>query len=92
MTLVDYLKINGLTQDQFARRLGCDRSTVSRIASGKVNPDRVMVEAIFKASDGQITPNDLFGLPPGHGSAPSDEEGGEEQPSAEDPEGREAAA
>lgn len=63
-TLGTYLRDHAITFDDFARRIGRSRSTVSRIVAGKVPVDRPTADAIYRATGGVITPNDLYGIPP----------------------------
>ena len=62
MRLLDYLTENDLTQAAFAKQIGRDRSTVNRVANGQVDPDGETVRAIHRATGGQVTADDLFGL------------------------------
>ncbi|MDJ0685376.1 MAG: helix-turn-helix transcriptional regulator [Alphaproteobacteria bacterium] len=57
-----YLRDNGLTYAAFGAQIGKTRSTVSRIVAGQVNVDRETAHAIYEATAGAVTPNDLFGL------------------------------
>jgi len=67
-TLGEYLKSQGITYAAFGERIGKNKSTVSRIVGGKVNVDRATVEAIYRATDQAITPNDLYGIGGGSSS------------------------
>ena len=60
MRLADYLRREGLTASAFARRIGRSEATVSRILRGINRPDWSTLEAIRKATDGAVTPNDFF--------------------------------
>lgn len=62
MKLSDYLTANSLTAAAFASKIGRHRSTVIRLIGGNVRPDRETVERILAATDGQVTPNDFFGI------------------------------
>lgn len=57
-----YLRDKKITFAEFGGRIGKTRSTISRIVAGKVNVDRQTAQAIFDATDGAITPNDLFDI------------------------------
>lgn len=63
MKLRKHLRDNNITFAEFGDRIGKTRFTVSRIVAGKVNVDRQTVQAILEATDGAITPNDLFDMP-----------------------------
>ncbi len=60
MRLDEWLDDNGITRSAFGKLIGKDKSTVSRICSGKVSMDRETVAAIFRATKGVVTPNDLY--------------------------------
>jgi transcriptional regulator with XRE-family HTH domain len=63
MTLADYLKNAGLTQAEFAARIGCIQSDVARYLAGRKPREEVM-HAIFKATKGAVRADDFYGLPP----------------------------
>lgn len=60
MTLTDYLKREALTDQQFADRVGVDRSTITRIRAGQF-PSRKTLEAISATTNGAVTANDFLG-------------------------------
>lgn len=60
MTLREFLKSTGMRQSDFAERIGRSASYVSMVASGQIWPSRDAVLAIQRATDGQVTPNDLL--------------------------------
>lgn len=63
MTLTDFLTQNSLTPSEFARRVGTSRQNVCRwMASNIPRPDEM--RRIVAATEGAVTPNDFFGLPP----------------------------
>lgn len=64
MKLADFLRQNNVTLAAFASRIGTTAATVSRIADGSVVPRRRLLENIFEATQGRVTPNDLTGLYP----------------------------
>lgn len=59
MTLTDYLKREQLTDQQFADRIGVDRSTITRIRANQF-PSKKTLEAITKATGGAVTANDFL--------------------------------
>ncbi len=59
MWLGDYLKMTGQTRKAFAKRAGCDRTTIGRLVNRKEMPRWRLMEAIERASDGHVTPNDF---------------------------------
>lgn len=62
MKLNDFLSQTGTTKSAFAELIGTTTATVSRIGDGLVVPRRDLLERIYEATDGQVTPNDLTGL------------------------------
>jgi len=58
MRLCYYLKAKSETQQQFAARLGCDQSTVSRYCDGRV-PEPAIQKKIYELTAGAVTPNDF---------------------------------
>lgn len=60
MTLDDYLKANEMTMQTFADEINVHVSTVHRVKYAKIMPSRKLIEAIFKATDGQVAPADLI--------------------------------
>ena len=68
MWLGDYLKKTGETRTAFARRVGCDRTTIGRILNRKERPLWRLMEAIERETNGEVLPND-FRLPKPEGSA-----------------------
>jgi predicted transcriptional regulator len=66
MKLNDFLHERGVTKSAFADLVGTTTATISRIADGSVMPRKALMERIFAATGGAVTPNDLAGL---HGPA-----------------------
>lgn len=63
MQLADYLLQHGLTYAEFARRVGSDHArTVERYAKGKQRPNAAMMTAVVRATAGEVTPNDFYGV------------------------------
>ncbi|MBL8644414.1 MAG: helix-turn-helix transcriptional regulator [Rhodospirillaceae bacterium] len=56
-----YLTQNNITSGEFAKRAGVDRAYIVRLRRGVGNPTKAVMEQIIAASDGKITPDDLFG-------------------------------
>ncbi|WP_375272075.1 helix-turn-helix domain-containing protein [Sphingomonas sp.] len=63
MTLDSYLASQALTEASFAAKVGVDQSTINRVRRGH-RPSPKLMGAIATATDGAVTPNDFFGLPP----------------------------
>lgn len=55
MTLSEYLKVAGITQETFAQLLDCKQATVSRLASGVSTPTLELAWRIEKATDRAVT-------------------------------------
>jgi transcriptional regulator with XRE-family HTH domain len=64
MKLFDYLATHSIPANDFAQRVGTTAATISRIANGQVMPRKALMVAILQETEGQVTPNDLFGLMP----------------------------
>lgn len=63
MTLQDYLSTKGLTFTAFAAMIGTDYpSTVERYAKGRQIPGRSMMTEIVRVTNGEVMPNDFYGL------------------------------
>ena len=68
MTLGQYLEQHGLTLSQLAQQCGTSASTILRIKEAEVAPSKRVAQAIWQATEGKVTPNDLYALhhAPGH--------------------------
>ena len=64
MTLSQYLEMHDLTLTQLAQACGTSASTILRIKEAEVAPSKRVMAAIWKATNGQVCPNDVFGLHP----------------------------
>lgn len=67
MKLIEYLSENHITMLAFAAQIGVDVSTIHRAVHGKVIPSRATMKAIYKATNGAVTPSDLVQLEQGNG-------------------------
>ncbi len=72
MTLDAYLSSTGLTNAEFATRVGVDTTTISRVRKGRVNPSAGLMRAIFLKSEEAVSPND-FVLAPADPAQPAPE-------------------
>ena len=63
MTLTEYLQHRDITAVQLAAELGIDQSSLSRIIRGDQLPRKPLMRRIYQVTDGQVTPNDIFGIP-----------------------------
>ena len=62
MTLGDYLKEHGLSLRAFAKACGVSASSIHRVRNGEVIPNRKLLEAIYRETDGKVGPADLIGV------------------------------
>ncbi len=62
MTLGDFLEERGLSLRAFAKACGVSASSIHRVRNGQVFPNRRLLEAIHRETDGLVTPNDLADL------------------------------
>jgi transcriptional regulator with XRE-family HTH domain len=60
MTLRQYLQENGLSQAQFARKLGVKSETVRRYLVGERIPDKEKMAQIAFLTREQVTANDFY--------------------------------
>ena len=60
MNLRDYLKLNGFTHSEFAKKIGVTRPLITFIANGKKNPSISVIVQIEKVTHGEVTAQDLF--------------------------------
>jgi len=59
MTLVERRRAIGLNQRQFAKRIGCCNSYISRVEQGKEAPTSAMLEVIEEVLSGGVLGKDL---------------------------------
>ena len=62
MKLSEYLYRNKLSLGELAKRCGTSASTILRMKESEVAPSKRVAESLWRATDGQVTPNDLFDL------------------------------
>lgn len=62
MTLKAWLSKEGMTQTKFAEKSGLILQSVSRYVNGRIPQDKETVVAIYEATNGEVTPNDLYGI------------------------------
>ena len=63
MTLDTYLSDKAITEPAFAALVGIDQSTVNRVRRGAI-PSAAVMRRICAATNGAVTPNDIFGIMP----------------------------
>lgn len=54
MTLSDWLRTQGWTQEQLGQAVGCEQSTVSRIVAGKMSISLHLALKIQQVTEGQV--------------------------------------
>jgi transcriptional regulator with XRE-family HTH domain len=64
MTLADYLAKHGLSDATFAKDIGVDRSSVSRMRRCGQVPGPDILRLIADRTGNAVTPNDFFGVRP----------------------------
>lgn len=63
MRLQDYLEAQSLSYAEFARMIGVKKTdTVRRYATGERRPHKDLLPVIVEKTNGQVTPNDFFGV------------------------------
>jgi hypothetical protein len=62
--LTEYLRKHNLTDAAFGALIRKDRTTVGRIRRREVAVDHETAATIYRETGGEVTPNDLYGLPP----------------------------
>jgi transcriptional regulator with XRE-family HTH domain len=60
MKLGDYLKREGMTATEFARKCELPPSTITRLLAGDRSPRLELLRVIHRVSDGEVTPNDFL--------------------------------
>lgn len=62
MTLHQYLTDAKISDADFAKLIGVERSTVTRLRGGNQIPKPDLMRFIAEQTDGQVTANDFFGI------------------------------
>ena len=60
MLLDTHLKAKGLTDQQFASLIGCERSFVTRLRHGDSHASFAVMQRIERATAGQVTAVDIY--------------------------------
>lgn len=60
MHLADYLKTNGISDDDFGQLIGVTRQAVHRYKTFDRFPERPVLTKIFEVTAGAVTPNDFL--------------------------------
>jgi len=64
MRLSNYLELTGTSDEDFGKRINRNRSTVSRLRRGLIQPDWNTAELILRETEGAVTPNDFVRADP----------------------------
>lgn len=64
MKLAEYLRLKGMSDTDFAERIGKDRSLVTRYKSGGVTPSLGVIVRIEAETEGAVTASDFLEAPP----------------------------
>ena len=62
MDLQTYISLKGMSQEQFAQRIGVKQKSVSRYAAGERVPHPKIMSDIYSATNGAVEPNDFYEL------------------------------
>ena len=60
MKLADYLAKNGLTHDDFSRKVGVTRPMITLLVNRRKNPSLKLVKRIEDETKGEVSFHDLF--------------------------------
>lgn len=60
MQLADYLKTNGISDDDFGQSIGVTRQAVHRYKTFERFPERAVLTEIFRITGGAVSPNDFL--------------------------------
>ena len=60
MKLADYLAKNGLTHDDFSKKVGVTRPMITFLVNRRKNPSLKLVKRIEDATKGEVSFHDLF--------------------------------
>jgi transcriptional regulator with XRE-family HTH domain len=62
MTLDQWLRDQGMTEAEFARRIECAQATVNRYRQRQRMPSPEKMRRIWQATEGAVTANDFAGI------------------------------
>jgi len=64
MKLDAYLKLTGLTEDAFGKKIGVSATAVNHWRNGARTPRVAQMQKIFRVTEGAIAPSDFIAMPP----------------------------
>ena len=64
MKLDEVIREKGTTEQAIADATGYSQATINRLRNGKLNPTLELLDAVFKATNGAVTPNDFLDIDP----------------------------
>ena len=71
MRLREYLEKNGITQGDFAQKIGLAQPSVSKLTLGRSLPSLEVAYRVFVATGGAVTFPDWFSPPPAEADLPA---------------------
>lgn len=60
MQLASYLTLRGISDSDFAERIGVKRQSLHRYKTGERFPERSVLQKIAEATNGEVTANDFM--------------------------------
>ncbi|MBY0431411.1 MAG: helix-turn-helix domain-containing protein, partial [Rhodospirillales bacterium] len=64
MNLKEWKNLHALSLNDIAAGLGVSRATACRLVNGERDPKRDVLLRIYRFTEGEVLPNDIFGIPP----------------------------
>lgn len=61
MTLSEWLKREGLSATDLAKRMNKPQPTIARYVNGQRMPEPPVMKEIFEITGGEVAPNDFYG-------------------------------
>jgi transcriptional regulator with XRE-family HTH domain len=62
MKLDEFIRTTDATEQSLADATGYSQGTINRLRNGKINPTLELLEAVMRATDGAVTPNDFLSI------------------------------
>jgi ribosome-binding protein aMBF1 (putative translation factor) len=61
MTLGEWIKREGISPTDLAKRMNKPQPTIARYINGQRIPEQPIMKEIFEITSGAVTPNDFYG-------------------------------